>query len=168
MKKKHSLLFCLGLVLAGCGSFGPGSGRGEHTPSHIPGTREWYESSTPIVKEYLTTLPDDAIGRPLDGIRLSDGGRWFEGYTYLGRPRNLPPQLRVTMMRVEGRVVAFMWVEEGGEPFALAACEGEDLGIRARRLEGTVLAWQALRPEHGVVSTPCPPEAWLPASDGDD
>ncbi len=171
MKTKRLLLFCLALGMLGlwgCRSPGAGSHPGKGAPSSIPGTPEWRESSTPIVKEYLTTLPEDAIGSELDGIRLSDGKRWFQGHTYLGRPGDLPPLLRATVLRAEGRVVAFMWLEEGGEPFPLQQCEGEESGIRARSLAGEVHVWRSLRAEHGVIYTSCPPAHWLPASESED
>jgi hypothetical protein len=34
--------------------------------------------------------------------------------------------------------------------------------MRAVRLGGGAYAWKTLQPQHGVVFTPCPPDAWLP------
>jgi hypothetical protein len=132
-------------------------------PITIPGTAEWYLANEPLVEEYLTTLPDSARGSVLDGIKLSDGRRWFAGSTYLGRVEGLPPGTHVALLREQDEVMAFMWIAEDGQPLPLEACEsGQNKGIRARKLAGQVYAWKALSPGHGVVFTPCPPDAWIP------
>jgi hypothetical protein len=132
-------------------------------PITVPGTQEWYLANEPIVEEYLTTLPDSARGSVLNGIKLSDGRRWFAGFTYLGRVEGLPTGTNVAMFREHDKVMAFMWIAEDGEPLPLEACEsGQNKGIRARKLAGQVYAWKALSPGHGVVVTPCPPDAWIP------
>jgi hypothetical protein len=164
--RSTSLAGALGLALAlsACGGGGGGPVYDDRPPIARPGSPEWTRSSMPLVRAYLTTLSPLVVGQPLDGIRLSDGRRWFEGYVYLGRPKGTPDDLFVVLMRDQAQILAFMWVEPGGEPFPLANCGGSHKpGIRARRLSGQVHTWKTVRPEHGIVYTTCPPEAWIPA-----
>jgi len=134
--------------------------------ARVSATPEWFESNGPLLAEYLRTLPDSAIGQPLRGIRLSgkgEGLRWLEGQTYLGVPEGLPSGVEVRMIGDGRRVVAYVWVERGGGEYVLEPCEsGEQEGIRARLAGGGPYAWKALKPEHGVVYTVCPPEEWVP------
>jgi hypothetical protein len=139
-----------------------GRSREPEAPIRRPQSAAWYAANAPIVEEYLTTLSDSQIGTPLGGIPLSDGKRWFEGDIYLGRPENLPDAVHIVLLRRSEQVVAYLWIDEGGEPFPLEACGKKGASIRARRLGGTVHAWRALRPEHGIVYTECPPAEWLP------
>jgi len=60
-------------------------------------------------------------------------------------------------------VTAYVWLDPGAAPFSLEPCDdGPQRGIRARRAGGGAYAWRALEPDHGLVSTICPPPAWLP------
>lgn len=152
------LLAWIGAVLGGgcAGRRGP--------PPEPPRTPEWYASNVPLIAAYLQTLPDAAAGQVLDGIPLSDGQRWFAGVTYLGEPDDLPEGLHVRLLDDGQSVRAYMWLDEGGEPYELESCgTGPFRGIRAIRIGGAPYAWKALRPEHGVVYSPCPPASWLPA-----
>ena len=117
----------------------------------------------PIAIEYLRTLPDERIGRPLGGISLSDGQRWLEGWIYRGVVEVEHPGMNVVVAQSPlGERATFVWIEDGGEPWPLPACGGDGVGIRARTLAGQVYTWRALRPEHGIVQPVCPPEGWPP------
>lgn len=126
---------------------------------------EWYASNAPLLTDYLATLPGNAIGQPIDGILLSDGVHWLAGLTYLGEPRvDLPEGVNVRLFDDGTTVTAYLWLEPETEPFVLEPCaDGPQRGIRARRAGGGAYAWRALEPDHGLVLTICPPEAWLPA-----
>jgi hypothetical protein len=150
-------LLLLVTIAGGCAS------RRDSGPSEPLREPEWYATNLPLMTAYLQTLPDSAIGRPLDGILISDGRRWFEGVTYLGKPEGLPKGIEVRLLDDGVQPRAYMWVAPGGEPYPLESCtEPPFKGIRAVRLGGGPYAWKSLRPEHGVVFTPCPPPAWLP------
>lgn len=144
----------------GCGAIGPSRKPGPALqPSADPA---WYAENEILIVAYLDTLPDSSIGRPLSGIRLSDGHLWLEGYTYLGKPVDPPPGVSIRLMEKGEKVYAYLWVEEGAAPFELASCEtGDQVGIRARRAGGGVHAWKMLDSTKGVVYTECPPQAWL-------
>lgn len=133
--------------------------------TQISATPEWFASNGPLLAEYLRTLPPSAIGKPLRGIRLSaedSDSRWLEGQTYLGVPGGIPAGVGVRMIDDGRRVVAYVWVEPGGGEYLLEPCEsGEQEGLRARRAGGGPYAWKALKPEHGLVYTACPPEDWI-------
>ncbi len=149
------------LVAVGCGGGAPAVD--DRAPRARPGSPEWTRSSEPLVRAFLSTLSPLVIGQPLDGIRLSDDERWFEGDIYLGRPTGTPAGLFVVMLKHEGETLAYMWAEPEAEPFELEGCDEEHKpGIRARRLSGHVHTWKTVRPEHGVVYTECPPETWIP------
>ncbi len=132
----------------------------------ISATAEWHASNGPLLAEYLKTLPENAVGQPLKGIRLSgdsESSRWLEGQVYRGVPSGLPEGLGVRLVDDGQRVLAFVWLESGASPYELQACEsGEQKGIRARLAGGGAYAWIRVRPEHGVVYTACPPVEWLP------
>jgi hypothetical protein len=123
----------------------------------------WQRVNLPLVQEYLLTLPESQRGQSLGGILLSDGTRWFEGYTYLGAPQSDHPGLQVRLLRdPRGRVRAYLRLDEGSDPYPLGPCTGSETpGIRARQLTGEVHAWYALAPEHGFVYTVCPLPEWL-------
>lgn len=160
------LLVSVELILAGCSGLGAFRSAAEPGPALQPSANPvWYAENAPLIKAYLETLSDAAIGKPLPGIRLSDGELWLEGYLYLGRPQSLPMGLSVRLVKSEkGQVYAYLWVKEGAPSFALEACEsGPQEGIRARQAGGGAYTWKSLSWEHGVVYTECPPEAWLPA-----
>ena len=143
-------------VSTGCRGGGP-------PPQEMPGP-ECSAGNVPIMTAYLETLPDDAIGAPVDGILLSDGQRWLAGQTYLGAPAGLPDGVNVRLLDDGLLVTAFVWLDPGAEPFVLEPCDdGPQRGIRARQAGGGAYAWRALQAEHGLVYTICPPEAWLPA-----
>jgi hypothetical protein len=149
-------------VVAGCGVV-PGISRkgpgGE--PSRVPGSAQWHAQSGPLAVEYLTTLPDRMVGQTLTGIALSDGQRWLEGFTFVGRVRVDHPGLWVVVIESpEGDRKTFMWIEEAGEPLPLEICEPTQQGVRARVLSGEIYTWRALRPGDGIVSTDCPPVSW--------
>jgi len=147
------------LLMDGCGLRGPS------VPAEEPRPPEWYTTNVPLMAAYLETLPDAAIGQTLDGILISDGRRWFEGFTYLGQPEDLPDGLRVRMLDDGTRPRAYMWLDDGSEPYSLVACsEPPFKGIRAVKLGDGPYAWKSLQPEHGVVFTPCMPPTWLPAT----
>jgi hypothetical protein len=148
----------LSLVLvAGCGRGGPSE------PLQAPRPPEWYASNIPLMAAYLETLPDSATGKVLYGIALSDGDRWLEGVTYLGRPANAAEGLQVRLLDDGVSPRAYLWLERGAEPYPLDACVTPPFqGIRAVLLGDGPYAWKVLRPEHGVVYTPCPPAVWLP------
>jgi hypothetical protein len=156
-----ALVALLLLFSSGCG--GVGGARRPESPLEVPATREWYETNIPIVEAYLKTLPEDEVGKTIDGILLSDGQRIFAGDTYLGAPTPLPSGVHARLMRHGERTVAYIWIDEGGESLPLEPCEsGEQKGIRARRLGGGAYAWKSLTPAHGMVYTACPPRSWLP------
>ncbi len=140
----------------------PGGSRGrrggEQLQSRSP---EWVERNAPLVVAYLSTLPSDAVGQPMRGIRLSDGRRWYEGDIYRGQARMDDAKQHVHLIEQRGVLRAVLWIDEGGSALPLEACEGEWAGIRAERLGGGAYAWRALRAEHGVVVSPCPPEEWI-------
>jgi hypothetical protein len=140
---------------------------GEPPPPHRqPMSQEWYQSNAPLVQEYLANQPDSMRGKPLAGIPLSDGVRWFEGDVYLGRRRDIAPGLTVVLLERESERRAYLWLAEGSDPVPLLVCRsGDDEGIRARRLGGALYAWRELRPDHGIVVTTCPPAAWLAPAD---
>jgi len=167
------------LVLAACLACGTpsattGCGGGRSLPprdeaglARYPGSGPWQGHNLPLVKEYLSTLPDDSIGQPVKGILLSDGERWLEGYVFRGRPAADPaPGLHVVLLETDGELRAYLWLDEGADPYELPVCAGEEEGIRARELTGRVFTWRSLRPEHGIVYSPCPSAAWLPGSAG--
>lgn len=156
-----SLMVGLGGV-SGCGIPGMGGpGPPVITESMSP---EWYASNAPLLTDYLSTLPDSAIGTPIDGILLSDGQHWLAGLTYLGEPAGLPDGVHVRLLDDGTLVTAYVWLDPGAEPFVLEPCEsGPQRGIRARRAGGGAYAWRALEPDHGLVATICPPAEWLPA-----
>jgi hypothetical protein len=128
---------------------------------------EWYAANGPLLAEYLKTLPASSIGQPLKGIRLAgdpEESRWLEGQTYLGVPTGLPAGVGVRLVDDGNRVLAYLWLDAGAEPYGLEPCSsGEQKGIRARRAGGGPHAWKALEAQHGVVYTACPPEVWIPA-----
>jgi hypothetical protein len=134
--------------------------------AQVSATAEWHASNGPLLAEYLKTLPENAIGQPLKGIRLSgdsESPRWLEGQVYRGVPSGLPEGLGVRLVDDGQGVLAFVWLENGASPYELQACEsGEQKGIRARLAGGGAYAWMRVRPEHGVVYTACPPVEWLP------
>jgi len=112
---------------------------------------------------YLETLPDSAIGEPLPGITISDGSLWLEGVTYLGRREDVREGLQVRLLDDGKLALAYLWLEPSAAPYPLEACPAPPFqGIRAVSLGGGPYAWKTLQAEHGVVFTPCPPEAWLP------
>jgi hypothetical protein len=152
------------LLLLGLACGHPGGPSASQTP--ISATPEWFASNGPLLAEYLRTLPPTDIGKPLRGIRLAGEGassRWLEGQTYLGVPGGIPAGVGVRLIDDGRRVVAYVWVEHGGGEYVLEPCEsGEQEGIRARRAGGGPYAWKALKPEHGLVYTVCPPEDWIP------
>jgi hypothetical protein len=150
------------LTALACGG-GAGPTKRPESALEVPASREWYETNIPIVEAYLKTLPESDVGQPIDGILLSDGQRIFAGDIYQGVPPSLPVGVQARLMQHAERTVAYIWIEEGGEPLALEPCgSGEQEGIRARRLGGGTFAWKALTSKHGMVYTACPPESWLP------
>lgn len=157
-----AVLLGAALWLAGCGLIGGRGGGGPvYTESMSPA---WYQSNAPIMTEYLRTLPESAVGQPIDGILLSDGQHWLAGTTYLGVPAGVPAGVNVRLVDDGTQVFAYLWLEEGAEPFVLEPCsDGPQRGIRARRAGGGAYAWRSLKPEHGLVYTQCPPPAWVPA-----
>jgi len=166
-----ALLFASGCALllagaAGCGLLGRGGGGdGREGVYGAPRPPEWYASNAPLMVDYLDTLPDSRIGEPLQGILLSDGERWLEGLVYLGDPVvPLPEGVNARLVDDGERAIAYLWLDAGAEPFTLSPCpDGPQRGIRAQRAGGAPYAWKALRPEHGLVYTLCPPATWLPA-----
>lgn len=160
----RALLPALGVaaLAAGCALGGAGGGGGPvYEESMSP---DWYATNAPLLIDYLDTLPDSAVGRPLDGILLSDGKRRLEGFTYLGRPKGLPEGVNVRLVDDGTRAIAYIWLDPDAAAFPLEPCpDGPQRGIRARRAGGGPYAWRALEPSHGLVYTICPPEAWLPA-----
>jgi len=143
-----------------CGRSLPMGPKPASSPIETRGSPEWSATNAPFVSEYLTTLSNEVVGESVDGITLSDGRRWFEGYVYLGPLTGLPPETNGRLFRVDDEERAYLWLEEGAEALALEPCGEADEGIRARRWSGEVLPWKALRAEHGVVYTACPREAW--------
>ncbi len=118
----------------------------------------------PLAVEYLRTLPDDRVGQTLNGIPLSDGQRWLEGFVYYGAVEVDHPGMNVVALASPvGEPTALTWIEEDGEPWELPECGGQLTGVRARTLAGQVYTWRALRPGGGIVQPMCPPEAWLSA-----
>jgi len=149
-------------LAAGCGRLRGGGDVGPvFTESMTP---QWYTSNAPLLIDYLDTLPDGKIGKPLDGILLSDGKHWLAGLVYLGRPKGLPEGVNVRLLDDGQTAIAYVWLDPGAAPLTLEPCpSGSQRGIRARRAGGGPYAWRALEPEHGLVYTVCPPAAWLPA-----
>ena len=123
----------------------------------------WYVRNEPLIKAYLQSLPNSAIGKSLPGIRLSDGNLWLEEHTYLGPGLETPPGLSVRLLKNQQILYAYMWMEEGADPFALTPCsDGPQRGIRARKAGGGAFAWKQLNAKEGVIYTECPPADWLP------
>lgn len=155
------LVLAIGLVAGGCGLVGGGGGPPVFAPSMSPG---WYASNAPILTDYLDTLPNSSVGQPIDGILLSDGQRWLAGETYLGEPTGLPEGVNVRLLDDGTMVIAYVWLDLGATALVLEPCaDGPQRGIRARMAGGGSYAWRALEPEHGLVYTICPPDAWVPA-----
>ena len=92
-----------GLLLApsGCGKQRPLPPRDEEGLAAYPGSGPWRQRNLPLLKEYLATLPADAVGRPVRGITLSDGSRWLEGYVFRGRPSGLEAGLHVALLETD-------------------------------------------------------------------
>ncbi len=155
-----ALVVASAVLLAGCrGGGAPPPPTGP--PSTVPGSAAWHARSTPLAIEYLRTLPDDRIGRPLAGIALSDGRRWLEGFVYRGRVRVEHPGMRVVALSSPlGEPLTLVWIDDSGQPWPLPECGPELGGVRARTLSGHVYTWRALRPGDGIVSPGCPPEGW--------
>lgn len=153
------VLFVLTCALwLGCG------GRGGGPVFQESMTPQWLAANEVILTDYLATLPDQAVGTQIDGILLSDGKRWLAGETYLGEPAALTDGLNVRLLDNGQRVIAYLWLDPGTEPYVLEPCpDGPQKGLRARRAGGGAYAWKALRPEHGLVETLCPPPSWVPA-----
>jgi hypothetical protein len=149
-------------IASGCGI--PMLGGGDPPEIKESMSPAWYSSNAPLLTDYLATLPDSAIGKPIDGILLSDGAHWLAGLTYLGRPEvRLPEGVNVRLFDDGTIVTAYVWLEPETAPFILEPCtDGPQRGIRARRAGGGAYAWRALEPDHGLVTTICPPGAWLP------
>jgi len=123
----------------------------------------WYARNEPLIKAYLQSLPNSAIGKSLPGIRLSDGSLWLGEYTYLGPGLKTPPGLFVRLVENQQILYAYMWMEEGADPFMLTPCsDGPQRGIRARKAGGGAFAWKQLNAKEGVIYTECPPADWLP------
>jgi len=165
-----ALLLCTALAMA-CSIPIPGRGGGTKRREGpiISDPEAWQRVNSPLVQEYLGTLPESQRGQLLGGILLSDGTRWFEGQTYLGAPQTDHPGLQVRLLRdPSGRVRAYLRLDEGSDPYPLGPCtQSETPGIRARALTGEVHAWYSLTPEHGFVYTVCPLPAWLDAVGAD-
>jgi len=160
------VVFVLVILFGGFGCATPLVGGGS-PPEQRPfsATSEWHATNGPLLAEYLKTLPPSAIGEPLKGIRLSGvsgASRWLEGQVYLGVPTGLPEGVGARLVEDGQRVIAYVWIEEGGDALTLEPCEvGEQAGIRARLAGGGPFAWKQLRSDHGVVYTACPPEDWV-------
>ncbi|MEE3327700.1 MAG: hypothetical protein VX252_10215 [Myxococcota bacterium] len=159
-----SIGFLVPSLLGGCGilsSIGPAPKPGPALqPSAAP---IWSLQNGPIIKAYLSSLPQSSVGTKLPGIRLSDGNLWLKDYTYLGPGRNLPPGLSARFVEDESTLYAYLWMEEGAEALPLSPCEdGPQRGIRARQAGGGAFAWKHLSAKEGVVYTECPPADWLP------
>ena len=166
--RRSILMIAFGVLasisVAGCGII-PGL---RSTPAPGPALQPsaapiWYQRNAPVIKAYLSSLSNSAIGKSLPGIRLSDGKLWLEDYTYRGPGLDTPPGLSVRLVENEQILYAYMWVEEDADPFTLTPCpDGPQKGIRARRAGGGAFAWKQLNFKEGVVYTECPPENWLP------
>ena len=159
-----TIFFTLSLATSSCAllsRLGPAPKPGPALqPSAAPA---WYAQNGPIIRAYLESLPQSAVGSKLPGIRLSDGKLWLEGLTYLGPGQNLPPGLLVRLVGDESALYAYLWLEEGAEPLLLTPCrDGPQKGIRSRQAGGGVFAWKQLSAKAGVVYTECPPAEWLP------
>ncbi len=166
--RKSAFMTAFGLLVsilvAGCGVI-PGL-----RPASEPGPAlqasaapVWYARNEPLIKAYLESLPNSAIGKSLPGIRLSDGNLWLGEYIYLGPGLKTPPGLSVRLVENQQILYAYMWMEEGADPYALTPCpDGPQKGIRARKAGGGAFAWKQLNAKEGVIYTECPPDDWLP------
>ena len=166
--RKSAFMTAIGLgvsiLVAGCGAIPGLRSAPDPGPALQPSAAPlWYARNEPLIKAYLESLPNSAIGKSLPGIRLSDGNLWLGEYTYLGPGLKTPPGLSVRLVENQQILYAYMWMEEGADPFVLTPCpDGPQKGIRARKAGGGVFAWKQLNAKEGVIYTECPPADWLP------
>ncbi|MGH0035795.1 MAG: hypothetical protein ACQGVK_12285 [Myxococcota bacterium] len=119
----------------------------------------------PVI-DYLESLGPEDVGRRLEGVRVDPGDPesgelLLEGALYLGRTGGLPEHVHVHLVEEGEERLAYLWVDTGGEPFALPECNPRRVGFRARRIWGPIYTWKAARPGDGVLVSSCPEPSWV-------
>lgn len=141
-------------------------------PLSAAGLADWLAVNNPRVIDYLQALHAGDVGRILDGVALSDGGRALAGLRYRGRVSGVHPGTWIHLLEGERGMVAYLWLEPGAAPLALPGCPGPRPpdwwpGREAAVLSGDVYTFRQLTAEAGVVTTHCVPPAWRSAAGGE-
>ena len=116
-----------------------------------------YSEDARRVIKYISTLSRKSVGKRIDGVTLQDGTKRLKNHRFLGRAANLKRGQRVYLFESNGKRLAYMWVESGGQKIALSECESEHEVLSPPN----VFTFTEVSAGDGVVISHCPAPAWF-------
>jgi len=149
---KRNLLFMVILFVANSCCF---SNSSSSIVDRIENTRS---SDDAILIDYLKKLDVSSIGKKLTGIKISDDIE-LEGWIFLGKAVGFGKGVNIYLFSTANERVAYIWVEEGGDPLQLPDCECLPyIGSTTMTQKYTL---KSVLPGNSVVICPCPKKSWF-------
>jgi hypothetical protein len=121
------------------------------------------ESDRRIMK-YLASLPDDQLGKKLEGVRLPDRSFALAGHTLLHRII-LPGKRAQVYVLYKGSLamgmpIGYAWVEPKGKPIPISSISAGEWR-EAAYSAGEVYTFAEIHPGDGLVELAFPTEEWV-------
>ena len=125
---------------------------------------QWLETNEPSVIEYVLSLhPGDS---KLGGVTLSNGNVYLNDFLYRHQIDKDRPGSNIHLFEKDGRYLVIIWLSSQAVPLPLPLCapgseEAKYPWSRGSLISGDVYTYTAVQPEHGIVISYCPSQAWL-------
>ena len=125
---------------------------------------QWLETNEPLVIEYVLSLqPGDSR---LDGVRLNNGNVYLTDFRYRRQINKDRPGSNIHLFEKDNRYLVIIWLSSQAIPLPLPPCAPDSVEAkypwsRGSLISGDVYAHTAVQPDHGIVISYCPSQAWL-------
>jgi hypothetical protein len=125
---------------------------------------QWLETNEPLVIEYVLSL-QPGNSKP-GGVTLSNGNVYLNDFLYRHQIDKDRPGSNIHLFEKGGRYLVIIWLSSEAEPLPLPTCapdseEAKYPWSRGSLISGDVYTYTAVQPEHGIVISYCPSQAWL-------
>ena len=123
---------------------------------------ELLDQDNPRVKSYLQRIPENQIGKRVQGITLCNGQKFLDGLTFKGRILGLP-EWNIYLFQIpnENREIAIAWVEPGGRDIEVPKpAQNPIYGEDAYIISYDVFSYTKVRAGKDVVIINYPHSGW--------
>ena len=121
---------------------------------------DYLRCNNPIVKQYLSSLSKQDLGRANTGVELTDDRVILNGYTFAGKAKKTDKFTNLYLFRKNDKYTAYVGIEKGGENLIVPHFCEKDYIEASLVLSGDVHTFGYVNPSDVVIQLVCVNEQW--------